>query len=359
LAAMAEEGHPFRGLLYAGLMITADGPKVVEFNARFGDPETQVVLPARRSSDLEPMLAIARGDSIAGATLQWKDAAALTTVLAAAGYPDRPRRGDEITIPAGLEESDDVFVFHAGTKKVDGRLITDGGRVLAVTAVAPTLAEAAERSRAAAESITFAGRQYRRDIGWRELARRAGAAGSGDAGRRGAPAAAGRARRARLGASRRCARAGSDAAQAREPAARPTHRGRDAARQERRARVRGRAPSRDQSRDDRPCRHDGCAARGGDATRGRALRAGRWPRHPVRRHPALRLPRSPGCGRLAPARRGARARAAERRIHARSALGTYTRLYHPDTQLPPRPAQDRRCGQHLRERGSLPRGDPA
>lgn len=176
LAAMAEEGHPFRGLLYAGLMITADGPKVVEFNARFGDPETQVVLPLMASSLLEPMLAIARGDSIAGATLQWKDAAALTTVLAAAGYPDRPRRGDEITIPAGLEESDDVFVFHAGTKKVDGRLITDGGRILAVTAVAPTLAEAAERSRAAAESITFAGRQYRRDIGWRELARSAGAA---------------------------------------------------------------------------------------------------------------------------------------------------------------------------------------
>ncbi|HEU5210508.1 MAG TPA: phosphoribosylamine--glycine ligase [Longimicrobiales bacterium] len=176
LAAMAAEGHPFRGLLYAGLMITDEGPRVVEFNARFGDPETQVVLPLMASSLLEPMLAIARGGSIAGVTPAWKDAAALTTVLAAAGYPDRPRRGDEIHVPATFEDADDVFVFHAGTRRVDGRLLTDGGRVLAVTAVAPTLSEAAERSRAAAESITFAGRQYRRDIGWRELARSAGAA---------------------------------------------------------------------------------------------------------------------------------------------------------------------------------------
>lgn len=176
LAAMREEGCPFRGLLYAGLMITDEGPKVVEFNARFGDPETQVVLPLLESSLLDPMLAIARGDRISGATTSWKNAAALTTVLAAAGYPETPRKGDEINIPAAFEESDDVLVFHAGTKLVDGRLVTDGGRVLAVTAVAPTLAQAAERSRAASESITFAGRQYRRDIGWRELARSAGAA---------------------------------------------------------------------------------------------------------------------------------------------------------------------------------------
>lgn len=176
LAAMREAGRPFRGLLYAGLMITDEGPKVVEFNARFGDPETQVVLPLLESSLLDPMLAIARGDRIAGATTSWKNAAALTTVLAAAGYPETPRKGDEINIPAAFAESDDVLVFHAGTKLVDGRLVTDGGRVLAVTAVAPTLAQAAERSRAASESITFAGRQYRRDIGWRELARSAGTA---------------------------------------------------------------------------------------------------------------------------------------------------------------------------------------
>lgn len=176
LAAMRDEGSPFRGLLYAGLMITDEGPKVVEFNARFGDPETQVVLPLLDSSLLDPMLAIARGGTIAGATTSWKNAAALTTVLAAAGYPETPRKGDEINIPAAFEDSDDVLVFHAGTKLVEDRLLTDGGRILAVTAVAPTLAEAAERSRAASEAITFAGRQYRRDIGWRELARSAGAA---------------------------------------------------------------------------------------------------------------------------------------------------------------------------------------
>ncbi len=176
LAAMKDEGRPFRGLLYAGLMITADGPKVVEFNARFGDPETQVVLPLLSSSLLEPLHAVARGDSLRGAALAWHDRAALTTVLAAGGYPDAPRRGDAIRIPPELEQAEDVHVYHAGTKVENGTLVTDGGRVLAVTAVAATLAEAAARSRAAAASITFAGRQYRRDIGWRELARSAGAA---------------------------------------------------------------------------------------------------------------------------------------------------------------------------------------
>lgn len=176
LAALREEKRAFQGLLYTGLMITADGPKVVEFNARFGDPETQVVLPLLASSLLDPVLAIARGESIRDATLSWKPAAALTTVLAAANYPDAPRRGDPITIPDDLTGREDLHVYHAGTRLEDGTLITDGGRVLAVTAIAPTLAEAAQRSRAAAASISFAGKQYRRDIGWRELARSAGAA---------------------------------------------------------------------------------------------------------------------------------------------------------------------------------------
>jgi phosphoribosylamine--glycine ligase len=157
-------------------MITDEGPKVVEFNARFGDPETQVVLPLLASSLLDPMLAIARGESVGDATLSWKPAAALTTVLAAANYPDAPRRGDPITIPDELIGRDDLHVYHAGTRLDDGTLRTDGGRVLAVTAIARTLAEAAERSRSAAASISFAGKQYRRDIGWRELARDAGAA---------------------------------------------------------------------------------------------------------------------------------------------------------------------------------------
>lgn len=171
LTALRSDARPFRGLLYAGLILTADGPHVIEFNARFGDPETQALLPLLSSSLLEPMLAIARGGSIAGGALEWKNAAALTTVLASAGYPESSTKGVPITVPPGLED-DDVFVFHAGTRVEDGRLLTDGGRVLAVTAVAPTLAEAAARSRAAASAIQFDGRQFRRDIGWRELARR-------------------------------------------------------------------------------------------------------------------------------------------------------------------------------------------
>ena len=176
LAAMDEEDCRFSGLLYAGLMITRDGPKVIEYNARFGDPETEVVLPLMASSLLEPMLAIARGEGVGTTSPEWKPAAALTTVLAAANYPENPRRGDAITIPADVAQREDVHVYHAGTKLDDGKLVTDGGRVLMVTAVAPTLREAAERSRAAAEAIHFEGKQYRRDIGWRELARDAGAA---------------------------------------------------------------------------------------------------------------------------------------------------------------------------------------
>ena len=169
LTAMRDSGRPFKGLLYAGLMLTDTGPKVVEFNARFGDPETQVVLPLLKSSLLEPMLRIARGGSIDGLTLEWHDAAALTTVVAADGYPGDVKKGDEIDISGSV--SDDVTVFHAGTRVIDGRLVTSGGRVLAVTAVADDLQSAADMSRSAAEKVQFKGRQYRRDIGWRELQR--------------------------------------------------------------------------------------------------------------------------------------------------------------------------------------------
>jgi phosphoribosylamine--glycine ligase len=171
LEALRDVGHPFRGLLYAGLMLTNEGPRVVEFNARFGDPETQAVLPLLASSLLEPMQAIAAGGSISGTRFAWKPAAALTTVLASAGYPATSAKGVAIRIPASLFEDDSLRIFHAGTRQNDGVLLTDGGRVLAVTAVAPTLDEAAQRSRAAAESIDFDGKQFRRDIGWRELLR--------------------------------------------------------------------------------------------------------------------------------------------------------------------------------------------
>jgi phosphoribosylamine---glycine ligase len=170
LAAMRAEGCAFTGLLYAGLMLTKDGPKVVEFNCRFGDPETQAVLPMMASSLLEPMQAIAEGRSIAALPeLTWKDGAAITTVVAAEGYPGSARSGDVITLP---KSEPGVTVFHAGTaRNATGELVTAGGRVLAVTAVAPTLAEAQAKSCSHAERVQFAGRQLRRDIGWRELAR--------------------------------------------------------------------------------------------------------------------------------------------------------------------------------------------
>jgi len=172
VAAMAADGHPFRGLLYAGLMLTPEGPRVVEFNCRFGDPETQVVLPLLRSSLLEPLLAIARGESIAGLRMEWDPGAAATTVLASGGYPGEYPSGLPIHIPADVGAGGDVIVFHAGTKRTEtGELVTAGGRVLAVTALAPTVAEAAARSREAAERIEFDGRHFRRDIGWREAAR--------------------------------------------------------------------------------------------------------------------------------------------------------------------------------------------
>ncbi|CAN5796165.1 phosphoribosylamine--glycine ligase [soil metagenome] len=171
IAALAAEDRPFRGLLYAGLMLTPDGPKVVEFNCRFGDPETQVVIPLLESSLLEPMLEIARGGTIRGGELRWRRGAAVTTVLASGGYPGEYGTEKSIEIPPSLEEAGDVLVFHAGTRRTEGRLVTSGGRVLTVTGLGATVAYAAERSRRAAEQIRFEGRYYRRDIGWRELQR--------------------------------------------------------------------------------------------------------------------------------------------------------------------------------------------
>jgi phosphoribosylamine--glycine ligase len=170
LGAMRARGTPFTGLLYAGLMLTSDGPKVVEFNCRFGDPETQAVLPAL--SDSTPiaglMHAIARGDRLPDSRLQ-ASRAAVTTVLAASGYPEHPRAGDRISVPPVAE---DVLVFHAGTKRdSNGMLVTAGGRVLAVTGLGETMEQAQRRSQEFASKVAFADKQYRADIGWRELAR--------------------------------------------------------------------------------------------------------------------------------------------------------------------------------------------
>ena len=174
LAALREHGAPFSGLLYAGLMVTPDGPRVVEFNCRFGDPETQAILPLLESDLLEPLAAVATGSGLTSlAPLAWRARAAVTTVLAAEGYPGTPRSGDRIELPPPRAG---VTVFHAGTRRdPDGSLRTAGGRVLAVTAVADSVQAAREASVAVAEEVHFAGKRYRRDIGWREAERHAGA----------------------------------------------------------------------------------------------------------------------------------------------------------------------------------------
>jgi len=171
LAALAERGSPFAGLLYGGLMLTPAGPRVVEFNCRFGDPETQAVLPiADVGMPLGHLLAgVARGDALPTGLRTRARGAAVATVLAAAGYPEQPASGAVISIPPSL--GDDVLVFHAGTATRNGSLTVSGGRVLAVTGRGPTVAEARARSLAAAQQIRFQGCQFRPDIGWRELSR--------------------------------------------------------------------------------------------------------------------------------------------------------------------------------------------
>lgn len=172
LHALRKRGTPFTGLLYAGLMLTEEGPQVVEFNCRFGDPETQAILPMLTSSLLEPMLAIARGARIGNMSpLTWRDGASVTTVVAAAGYPDTPRAGDVIQLP---DDDANRRVYHAGTKRgAHGELRTSGGRVVAVTGIGDTFEAARRISREGAELVEFEGRQFRTDIGWREHERRA------------------------------------------------------------------------------------------------------------------------------------------------------------------------------------------
>ena len=179
LDALRARGTRFTGLLYAGVMLTRDGPKVVEFNCRFGDPETQAILPVSTTNPslLELMLAVARGEALPERVERETTGYAVTTVLASHGYPDAPRSGDRITIPP---PPDNVYVFHAGTKRdADGALVTAGGRVLAVTAVAPWMEEAQRASREFASRVSFDGRQFRSDIGWRALARQSGAGHAG------------------------------------------------------------------------------------------------------------------------------------------------------------------------------------
>jgi phosphoribosylamine-glycine ligase len=168
---MEAQGAPFQGLLYAGLMLTRAGPKVVEFNCRFGDPETQVVLPLLDGSLLEPLATIAAGGSVAGMRLGQLRRGAVTTVLASEGYPGSYEKGKGMKIPPRLRDDPDLLLFHAGTRREGGGLVTSGGRVLAVTGLGDTLGDASRKSLLGADAIEFKGKYFRTDIGWREFAR--------------------------------------------------------------------------------------------------------------------------------------------------------------------------------------------
>jgi phosphoribosylamine--glycine ligase len=166
---LRRRGTPFHGVLYAGLMMSADGePKVLEYNARFGDPETQAVLPRLRSDLLELLEASARTGGLAGVEPEWSDDWAVTVVLASRGYPETSSSGDVIS---GLDDVEGAEVFHAGTADQGGEVVTAGGRVLNVTALGATPGEARDRAYAAAEGIDFDGRQMRTDIAARAVDR--------------------------------------------------------------------------------------------------------------------------------------------------------------------------------------------
>ena len=169
LRGMAAEGRPFRGVLYAGLMLTESGPKVLEFNARFGDPETEVILP-RLQSDLAALLiASTRGELDRLPPLEVKSEACVGVVLASGGYPGNSESGKPITGLSEAARMPGVEIFHAGTTREADRLVTAGGRVLVVTATGPGIAEAAARAYEAADRVQFEGKHMRRDIGGRAL----------------------------------------------------------------------------------------------------------------------------------------------------------------------------------------------
>jgi phosphoribosylamine--glycine ligase len=165
---LRRRGTPFHGVLYAGLMMTAAGPKVLEYNCRFGDPETQAVLPRLRSDLLELLEAAATPGGLAGVEPEWSPDWAVTVVLASRGYPESASKGDRIS---GLEDVEGAEVFHAGTAAENGNVVTAGGRVLGVTALGATPGEARDRAYEAAERIEFDGRQMRTDIAARAVER--------------------------------------------------------------------------------------------------------------------------------------------------------------------------------------------
>ena len=169
ISAMEKEGRAYRGCLYLGLMITADGPKVVEFNARFGDPETQVVLPLL-DGDLVQIMHACAGGTLADVPIRWKDGAAVCVVLAAGGYPASYEKGNEI-YGIGNAEKLGALVFHAGTAKKNGKIVTNGGRVLGVVGMGKDIASAVQAAYDAVDQISFKGEYHRKDIAPRALNR--------------------------------------------------------------------------------------------------------------------------------------------------------------------------------------------
>jgi phosphoribosylamine--glycine ligase len=170
VAGLAARGTPYRGVLYAGLMLTADGPKLVEYNCRFGDPETQVLMP-RLKDDLLPLMLACTDGTLSKMSCRWRDTHAMTVVLAAKGYPGAVTKGTPIRGLDAAAAGEGIEIFHAGTAMQDGVLVANGGRVLNVTATGATLAEARARVYAAIDRIDWPDGFCRHDIGWRTLGR--------------------------------------------------------------------------------------------------------------------------------------------------------------------------------------------
>jgi phosphoribosylamine--glycine ligase len=163
VAGLAETGRPYCGILYVGLMLTRTGPRVLEYNARFGDPEAELIA-VRMKSDIVPVLQATLAGRLEEITIEWLKARSVCAVLAAGGYPEKPESGRPISGIDAAAALDGVEVFHAGTAVKDGRFVTAGGRVLTVTAVGATFGQARDRCYAAASAIQFEGRQLRNDI---------------------------------------------------------------------------------------------------------------------------------------------------------------------------------------------------
>jgi phosphoribosylamine--glycine ligase len=170
IAGMAAEGRRYQGVLFAGVMVTEKGPRVLEYNARFGDPETQAIL-VRMKSDIVPILKGVAEGQLKDTKIEWAKEPSACVVIAARGYPDAPETGDAISGLEALKGLPDVAVFHAGTARKDGTLVTVGGRVLGVTALGINLEGAVQRAYEAVAKISFEGMHYRRDIGRKALAR--------------------------------------------------------------------------------------------------------------------------------------------------------------------------------------------